>query len=50
MKRRGRALIQNDATHKAEIINTADYRNTKYAEDQFVDIVKSHGSNQTNMN
>jgi len=27
--------------HKADIINTAEYLNIKYAEDQFVNIVKS---------
>jgi len=33
--------------HKADIINIAKYLNTKYAEDQFVNIVKS---SQSNMN
>ena len=36
--------------YKADIINTAEYLNTKYAEDQFVNIVKSHDSSQPNMN
>jgi hypothetical protein len=37
-------------TYKAGVINTAEYLNTKYKGDQFVNIVKSHKSNQTNMN
>jgi len=37
-------------TYKAEIINIAEYLDTKYTEDQFVNIVKSHESNQPNMN
>jgi hypothetical protein len=36
--------------YKSEIINIAEYMNTKYAKDQFVNIVKSHESNQPNMN
>jgi len=43
-------LLQNEVTYKAEIINNAEYLNTKYAEDHFVNIVKSHKSNQPNMN
>jgi hypothetical protein len=35
---------------KAETISIAEYLNTKYAEDQFAIIVKSHASNQPNMN
>ena len=35
---------------KADIINIAEYLNTKYAEDQFVNILKSHDSSQPNMN
>jgi hypothetical protein len=46
----GRGLLQIEATYKAEIINIADYLNTKYAEDQFVNTVKSHESNQPNVN
>jgi len=49
-KERARGLLQIEATHKAEIINTAKYLNTKCIEDQFVNIVKSHESNQPNMN
>ena len=39
-KEDGRGLLQIKATYKAEIINTADYLNTKYIEDQFVNIVR----------
>jgi hypothetical protein len=49
-KERGRDLLQIEATYRAEIINIAEYLNTKYMEDQFVHIVKSHESNQPNMN
>ena len=37
----GRGLLQIKATYKAEIINIAEYLNTKYTEDQFVNMVKS---------
>ena len=53
VKRRGgggRGMLQIEVTYKAEIINTAEYLNTKYIEDQFVNTVKSHESNQPNMN
>lgn len=35
VKRKGgrRSLLQIEATHKAEIINIAEYLNTKYTED-----------------
>jgi hypothetical protein len=33
-----------------EIINVAEYPNAEYEKDQFVYIVKSHESNQPNMN
>ena len=46
----GRDLLQTEATNKVQIINTAEYLNTKYAEDRFVNIVKSHESNQPSMN
>ena len=36
--------------YKAEIINIAEYLNTNYKEDQFVNIVKSYESTQPNMN
>jgi hypothetical protein len=38
-----------EATYKAEIINIAEYLNTKYKEDHFVNIVKSDESNKPNM-
>ena len=41
-KEGGRGLVQVEAAYKAEIINTAEYLNTKYKEDQFVNIVKVH--------
>jgi hypothetical protein len=52
VKRKGgrRDLLQIKATYKAEIINIAEYLNTKYTEDQFVNIVKSQEGNQSNMN
>jgi hypothetical protein len=46
----GRGLIQFEAAYKAEIINIAEYLNTKYKEDQFVNIVQNHESTQPNMN
>jgi trehalose-6-phosphate synthase len=47
---RGRELLQAEAAYKAEIINIAGHINTKYKEDQFVNIVKAHESTQQNMN
>jgi len=38
-KERGRGLLQNEATYKAEAINIAGYLNTKYIEYQFINIV-----------
>jgi hypothetical protein len=32
------------------VINIAEYLNTKYKEDQFVNTVKNHESTQSNMN
>jgi len=49
-KEGGRGLVQVEAAYKAEIINIAEYLNTKYKEDQFVNIVKVHESTQPNMN
>ena len=46
----GRGLVQIEAAYKAEIINIAEYLNTNYKEDQFVNIVKSHERTQPNMN
>jgi hypothetical protein len=45
-----RGLVQVEAAYKAEIINIAEYLNTKYKEDQFVNIVKNHESTQQHMN
>jgi hypothetical protein len=42
-------LLQIEAMYKAEVINIAEYLNTKYIEDQFMNI-KSHKSNQPNFN
>jgi len=52
VKRKGgeRGLVQIEAAYKAEIINIAEYLNTNYKEDQFVNIVKSHKSTRPNMN
>ena len=46
----GSGLLQIEGTYKAETINIAKYLHTKYAEDQFVNTVKSHTGNQRNMN
>jgi hypothetical protein len=46
----GRGLLQIDMTHKRDIINIAEYLNTKYKEDQYVNIVQSHESNHPNTN
>ena len=45
-----RGLLQTEAMYKAEIINTAEYLNTKYIEYQFINTVKSQKSNQPNLN
>jgi hypothetical protein len=45
----GRGLVQVEAAYKAEIINIAEYLDTKYKEDQFVNIAKVHESTQPNM-
>ena len=44
-----RGLVQLEAAYKAEIINIAEYLNTNYKEDQFIN-VKIHESTQPNMN
>ena len=49
-KEGGRGLVQAEAAYRAEIINIAEYLNTKYKEDQFVKIVKVHERPQPNMN
>ena len=46
----GRGLMQVEAAYKAEIINTADYLNTNYKNDQFINIVQQHESTQPTMN
>jgi hypothetical protein len=38
----GRGLLQIAVTFKAELINIAEYLNTKYKEDQLLSIVKNH--------
>ena len=43
-------MVQVEAAYKAEIINIAEYLNTNYKEDQFVNFVKNHESTQPNMN
>jgi hypothetical protein len=40
-KEEGRGLVQVEATYKTEIIRNAKYLNTKYKEDQFLNIVKN---------
>ena len=49
-KEGGRGLVQIEAAYKAEIINIAEYLNTIYKKDQFVNIFKSQESTQTNLN
>jgi len=49
-KEERRGLVQIEVAYKAELINIAEYLNTNYKEDQFVNIVKSHESTQPNMN
>jgi len=39
-KEEGRGLLQIETTYKAEIIDTAEYWNTIYTEDQFVNTIK----------
>jgi len=45
-----RGLVHIEAAYKAEIINIAEYLNTNYKEDRFVNVVKSQESTQPNMN
>jgi hypothetical protein len=49
-KEGGRGLLQIEAKYKAEVISFTEYLNTKYTEDQFVNIVTSHQSYQHYMN
>jgi hypothetical protein len=48
-KEGGRGMVQVEVAYKTEIINIAEYLNTKYKGDQFVNIVKNHESIQPNM-
>ena len=45
-KEGGRGLVQVEAAYKAEIINIAEYLDTNYKEDLFVNIVKNRESTQ----
>jgi hypothetical protein len=49
-KEGGTGLVQTEVTYKAETIDIAEYRNTKYKEAQIVNIVKTHESTLPNMN
>jgi len=49
-KEGGRGLVQIEAAYKEKIINIAEYLNTNYKKDQFVSIVKSQESTQSNIN
>jgi hypothetical protein len=48
-KEGGRGLVQVEVAYKTETINIAEYLNTKFKGDQFVNIVKKHESTQPNM-
>jgi hypothetical protein len=49
-KEGGRGLVQVEATYKAEITSIAEYLNTNYKVEQFVNIVKSYESTQQTVN
>ena len=49
-KEGGRGLMQVEAAYKAKIINIADYLNTDYKNEQFINIVQHHESTQPTMN
>ena len=49
-KEGGRGLVQVEVAYKAEIIRIAEFLNTNYKDDQFVNIVKNHESIQPNKN
>jgi hypothetical protein len=49
-KEGGTRLVQVEAAYKAEITSIAEYLNTYYKVDQFVNIVKSYESIQPTMN
>jgi hypothetical protein len=40
-----RGFLKIEVTYRAKIINIAEHLNTKYKEDQFVSIFKSHKRN-----
>jgi hypothetical protein len=44
-----RGMVQVEVAYKTEIFNIAEYLNTKYKVDQFVNIVKNHESTQPNV-
>jgi hypothetical protein len=48
-KEGGRELVQAEVAYKTEIVNIAEYLNTKYKGYQFVNVVKNHESTQPNM-
>jgi hypothetical protein len=48
-KEGGRGLVEVEESYKIEIINIAEYHNTKYKGDHFVNIVKNHESTQPNI-
>jgi hypothetical protein len=48
-KEERRDLLQIAVTYKAEVTHISEYLNTKHAEDQYVNIVKSHDRSQPNM-
>jgi DNA-binding transcriptional regulator LsrR (DeoR family) len=49
-KKEGRVLVQVKAAYKAEITSIAEYLNTNYKVDRFVNIVKSYESTQPTVN
>jgi hypothetical protein len=48
-KEGGRGLSQIEAAYKTQITNRTEYLNKKCKEDQLVNIIRSHNSNQPNM-
>jgi hypothetical protein len=49
-KEGGRGLVQVEAAYKAELTSIAEYLNTNYKVDQFVNNVKSYESTQPTVN
>jgi hypothetical protein len=49
-KKEEEACQKLEAAYKTELINIAECLNKRYKEDQFVSIIRSHDSNQPNMN